>query len=124
MVGGSNGDRISVALNAADRSNHHRIHPLRFFPLHLSDLLAKLPRPSLTAACTRSQPHQTTSQTNPDTHLSQIELSGFLVIHTLQLNQSGVGSRVPLSTFVTEDTTFDVETVRMIRSRSEWEWEM
>jgi hypothetical protein len=51
----------------------------------------------------------------PDTHLSEVELSGLLVLNALDLDESGVGSRVPLCSLVTENTSLDVETISMER---------
>ena len=44
--------------------------------------------------------------------LSEVELSGLLVLNALDLDESGVGSRVPLCSLVTENTSLDVETRR------------
>jgi hypothetical protein len=52
-------------------------------------------------------------------HLSQVELGSLLGVDTLELNQRSVGSRVSLSSLVSEHTTFDVETVVRIVSRFE-----
>jgi hypothetical protein len=61
-----------------------------------------------------SSRHFRTSSTS-DTHLSEVELSGLLVLNTLDLDESGVGSRVPLCSLVTENTSLDVETISMER---------
>lgn len=45
------------------------------------------------------------------THLSQIKLRTLLVVHSLDLHEGGVGTRVPLASLVAEDAGFYVETV-------------
>jgi hypothetical protein len=48
---------------------------------------------------------------HPKTHLSEVELSGLLVLNSLNLNEGSVGSRVPLSTLVSENASLYVESI-------------